>query len=110
MYSRPADRRQSLNPHTAEHEVLAPLVAPGMKEGHHLTTHRIDTCQIRAFAEIAAVTSEGEVVNIIRSTMLLRYDMLDVVRQLAILLTEQAILTAVVRSTPDKVPRSGIHT
>ena len=55
------------------------------------------------------MTSESEVVNIISSTMLLRNDMLDVVRQLTILLTQQAILTAVVRSTPDKVPRSGIH-
>jgi len=55
------------------------------------------------------VTSESEVVNIISSTMPLRNDMLDVVRQLTILLTQQAILTAVVRSTPDKVPRSGIH-
>ena len=31
-------------------------------------------------------------------------DMLDVVRQVAVLLPEQAILTTIGRSTPDKVP------
>ena len=51
------------------------------------------------------MTSEGGVVNVIRSTMLLRNDMLDVVLQLAILLAEQAIFAPVVRSTPD-VPAS----
>jgi hypothetical protein len=103
MYSRPADRCESLNANTAEREVLDPLVAPGMKEGHYLTTHWIDASQVRAFAEIAAMTSEGKAVNVITSTMLLRNNMLDVVRQLAILLAKQAIFAPVVCSTPDKV-------
>jgi hypothetical protein len=109
MYSRPASCSESLNANTVDREVLDSLVAPGMKERHYLTTHRIDASQVRAFEEIGAMTSEGEVVNVISSTMLLRNDMLDVVGQLAILLAKQAIFASVVRSMPDKVPRSGIH-
>jgi hypothetical protein len=109
MYGCPANRCESLNPHTTKHKVLNPVVAPGMKEGHYLTTQRVYACQVRALAEIAAVTGEGEVVNVIRSTMLLRKDMLDVVSQLGMLLPEQAIFALVVCSTPDKVPRGGIH-
>jgi hypothetical protein len=41
--------------------------------------------------------------------MLLGDNVLDVVRQLAVLLRELAILTAIVRATPDEVAGGGVH-
>jgi hypothetical protein len=41
--------------------------------------------------------------------VLFRHDMLDVMRQLAVGLGQQAILATVIRSAPDKLPRGGIH-
>jgi hypothetical protein len=41
--------------------------------------------------------------------VLFRDDMLNVVRQLAVLLPQQAVLATVIRSALDKVPRGGIH-
>ena len=41
--------------------------------------------------------------------MLLRYDMLDVVREMAVLLAEQAVFARVAGPLVDQVPRSGIH-
>jgi hypothetical protein len=36
-------------------------------------------------------------------------DMLDMMRQLAVRLGQQAVLARVIRSAPDKFPRGGIH-
>jgi len=80
-----------------------------MKESHELTTNWVHACEIRAFVEITTVAGQGKVVNVVAPAMLLRNNMLDVVRQVTVLLPEQAILTTIGRSTPDKVPRSEVH-
>jgi hypothetical protein len=80
-----------------------------VEEGHNFTIDWIHAREVRAFAKIAAVAGQREVVNVIAPPVLLGDDMLDVVRQLAVLLAQQAILTTVICSSPDKVPRGGVH-
>jgi hypothetical protein len=41
--------------------------------------------------------------------VLFRDNMLDVVRQLAVLLSNLAILTTIIRAAPDEVARGDIH-
>jgi hypothetical protein len=100
------------NPHdayTTKQKVLSPPFAPGVEKRHKLTTEGIHACKVRAFAKITAVTGQREIVDVIAPAMLLRDDMLDVMRQLAVRLGQQAILATVFRSAPNKLPRGGIH-
>jgi hypothetical protein len=55
------------------------------------------------------VARECEVVRDIGSAVLLRYDVLDVMREVAVLLAEQAILATVARPSSDEVPRGSVH-
>jgi hypothetical protein len=89
--------------------MLSPAVAPGVEEGYKLTADGIHAREVRALAEVAAVAGQREIVNVIAPAVLFGDDMLDVVRQLAVLLTQQAILATVVSPAADKVPRGGIH-
>jgi hypothetical protein len=109
VHGRATDRRYPLDLHASKQKVVRPLVAPGVEERHKLATDRIHTCEVRALAEVAAVAGYREVVNVISPAMLFGDNMLDVVRQAAVLLAQQAILTTVIRSSPDKVARRGIH-
>jgi len=106
---RSTDGSNAFDPNAPQEKVLRPVVAPRMKERHELTTNWIHACEIRAFVEITTVAGQGKVVNVVAPAMLLRNDMLDVVRQVTVLLPERAILTTVGRSTPDKVPRGDVH-
>jgi hypothetical protein len=80
-----------------------------VEEGQKLAADRIHAREVRAFAEIAAVAGQREIVNVVAPAMLFGDDMLDVVRQVAVFLAEQAVLTTVARSSPDRVSRGGIH-
>jgi len=103
------DRRHPLDTYALKQKVLTPPVAPGVEEGHKLTADGIYAREVRALAKIAAMAGQREVVNVIAPAVLLGDDMLDVVRQLAVLLAQQAILATVIRSSADKVPRGGVH-
>jgi hypothetical protein len=89
--------------------MLSPTVAPGVEEGHKLTAEGIHAREVRALAKVAAVAGQRQIVNVIAPTVLFGDDMLNVVRQLAVLLTQQAIFTTVIRPAADKVPCGGIH-
>jgi len=49
---------------------MRPKVAARMEERDNLLRHRIDTGQVRAFTEIAAVTRECEIAVIVGPAML----------------------------------------
>jgi hypothetical protein len=55
------------------------------------------------------VASQRQVFSIVGAAVLLRDNVLDVMRQLAVLLRELAILTTIFRAAPDEVARGGIH-
>jgi hypothetical protein len=80
-----------------------------MKEPHDLSANGVDTRQVRTLPEITAMASQCQVLAFVGAAVLLRDNMLDVVRQLAVLLSELTILTTIVRATPDEVARGGIH-
>jgi hypothetical protein len=46
-------------------------------------------CEIRALVEITTVAGQGKVINVVAPAMLPGNDMLDVVRQVTVLLPEQ---------------------
>ncbi len=55
------------------------------------------------------MAGQSQIVGFVGSAVLLGNNVLDVVRQLAVFLGEQAILTAMVRSAPHEVARRAIH-
>jgi len=101
--------RNPLDTHAVKQKMLSPAVAPGVEEGHKLTADGIHAREVWALAKVAAVAGQREIVNVIAPAVLFGDDMLNVVRQLALLLAQQAILATVIRPAPDKVPRSGVH-
>ena len=80
-----------------------------MKKGHHLPRPRVDTCQIRAFVQIAAVARQREIISIIRAPVLLSHDVFNMVREAALLLVQTAIFATPASPQPDEVPRRRIH-
>jgi hypothetical protein len=59
--------------------------------------------------KIASMAREGEVLRVIGTAMLLCDDVLNVLREVAVLLTEQAILAAIPRPSSDEVARGRVH-
>jgi hypothetical protein len=56
-----ANWRNALNNRSPEAEMIEPPITPRIEKRNNLLRYRIDTGQGRAFAEIAAVTREGEI-------------------------------------------------
>ena len=79
---------------------------PRIKQWNNLARNRIDTGQVRAFPEIAAVTGKGQVAGSVGPTMLPGYDVLDVMRKGRTILRKQAIFTTVPGSGSDEYPPS----
>jgi hypothetical protein len=80
-----------------------------MEERHELSADGVDTCQIRTLPEITAMASQCQVLAFVRAVVLLRDNVLDVVRQLAAILSELAILATIGRTAADEVARGDIH-
>jgi hypothetical protein len=51
------DRAKTIDARAFEGKVVGPSITPRMKDGRHLPSLRVDSCQVRAFVQIAAVTS-----------------------------------------------------
>jgi len=60
-------------------------------------------------AERRSAKGQREIFNVIAPGVLFGDDMLNMVRQLAVLLAQQAILATMIRSSSDEVPRGGVH-
>jgi hypothetical protein len=109
VFGCPPHRRTAFNAYAPNQKVLHPQVTSRVKQWRHLARHWVNTGEIGAFLEVAAMACQRQVVNVIAPAMLLGDNMLDVVRQLAVHLTQQTILATVFCAAPDQVPRSGIH-
>ena len=92
-----------------ETEVVGPAVSSGIKQRDNLSCDRIDAGQVRAFAQIATVTREGEVPGIVGPTMLAGDDVFDVMRQRTAVLREETIFARVPGTGSDKDSRRRIH-
>ena len=95
--------------HSVQSKMMVPMVATGIEEWHDFRGQGIDARQVGAFSRITAVTGERQIVGFVGSEMLLGDNVLDVVCQLAVLLSKQAVLTTIVRAAPDEVARRAIH-
>jgi len=69
----------------------------------------IDACEVRAFPKVAAMTRQRKVLGNVAPSVLLRENMLDVMREVAVFLPQQAILAAVMGAFPHKSAGDGIH-
>ena len=74
---RSSRRRKTDDHRTVEFEVVAPTLAPGMKQLDDGARHRVDARQVRSLVSVAAITSQRQVVQGIVRAMLLRDDVFD---------------------------------
>ncbi len=89
--------------------MIGPAVASRIEQRDNLPSTRIDPGQVRTFAQIAAVTGEGEIAVIIAPTVLARYYVLDVMSKGTTVLRQETIFTTVSGSGPDEYPRRRLH-
>ena len=109
MDRRTADLCQAAYARTLKGEVFGPAIAPRMKKPDDLPGVTIDSGQVWTLVKIAAVACESEIIHVIGSTVLLRDDVLDMMRQFAVFLAQPAIFSTLVSAMPDQVPCARFH-
>ena len=62
-----------------------------MKDSRHLPSLRVDSCQVRAFVQIAAVASQRQIIGIIGAAVLLCRDVFNMMPQAAMFLVQTTI-------------------
>jgi len=82
-------------------EMLSPLIASRVEQPHDLSGSRVASGNIRTFVPIAVQTGEGEIFEVGRTPMLLRYDVIDVKRQRISRSREPAVFAATIGPAPD---------
>ena len=81
LYGRTTGGTQSLDARAPENKVVGPSVATWRKQGRHFTRHGINSCQIGAFIKVASMASKRQIVDFVKTAMLFRNDVFDVVEQ-----------------------------
>lgn len=61
-------------------KMVAPELFPWMKQAHQMITVRIEAREIRAFEQVTVPTGESQICQLIRPAMLLRDDVLNMIR------------------------------
>jgi hypothetical protein len=89
--------------------VIRPPVPPGVKQNLYLACHRVDSTEVWAFVQIAAMASEREIFDIIAAAVLTGDNVFDLMRRRAMLLAKLAVLATISCPVSDKKPGSGIH-
>lgn len=99
-----ADTRQPEDVAVFHAKMIFPELFTRMKQTYEMITVRIETREIRAFEQIAVTTSESQVFKIILPAMLLRNDVLNVIRIKRLpRLSHQAVFTPVRRARPNSL-------
>jgi len=75
--------------------MIEPTVTPRIEQRDNPACNRIDTGQVRAFAEIAPVTCKGQIAVIVGPAVLAGNDVPDVMRKGTAVLRKETIFTAV---------------
>lgn len=109
LHSSAPNRRNALDNRPAETEMIAPTVASRIEQRDNLSGARIDSGQVRTFAQIATVTGKGEIAAIIAPTVLAGYYVLDVMGKGTTVLRKATIFATVSGSGSDEYPRRRIH-
>jgi hypothetical protein len=90
--------------------VFSPSVAARVKEPDDFVRIGIAARQVRSFAQIALVTGEREVFEIVRAAVLARIDVFDMERmRVVVFLSEAAILATIAGALPHLLAKGGRH-
>ena len=89
--------------------MIRPPVSPGVKQKLDFARHRVDSAEVWAFVQIAAMASERKIFDIIAAAMLTGDNVFDLMRYRAMLLAKLAVLTTTSCPVSDKKPGSGVH-
>jgi hypothetical protein len=92
-----------------EGKVVRPSIPAWMKEKRDFPSLRVDSCQIRAFMQIATVACQRQIIDTIGAAVLLRHDVLHMVLQVAMFLVQATIFAPLAGPPLDEVPRRRIH-
>jgi hypothetical protein len=85
--------------------VHIPIILAGMKQGNQFSRIRIDACDVRPFAGVAAETTQTEIVLIRRSPVLLRDYVIDGKSEKGILiLMDKAVFATKPGAFADRMP------
>ncbi len=80
-----------------------------MKQNFYLARHRVDSTEVWALVQIAAMAGKRKIFDIIAAAVLTGDNVLDLMRHGAMLLAKLAVLATISGPVTDKKPRSGIH-
>ena len=80
-----------------------------MEESYYDAASRINATEIWTFVKVAPVACKGKVVWIIRTAVLPRDDMFDVVGQVCVALVQAAVFATRSSALPHHLPRGRIH-
>jgi hypothetical protein len=61
------------------------------------------------FSQVAAMAGQSKIGSLIRATMLLCNDVFEVVNEMAVLFSKQAVLTAISGPPPDDTSNLGVN-
>jgi hypothetical protein len=80
-----------------------------MKQQDNLAVDRVNASQVWSFVPVTAITSQGQVVESVAPTVLLRDYVFDMVSEPRVFLMQPAVFTPIIRPASDQSPRRGIH-
>ena len=83
--------------------MIEPLISPQIKQPDNFRRNRIDAGEIRAFAEIAAVTGKGQIARIIATTVLARHYVFDMMCKRGTFLRKETVFATVSRPASGRV-------
>jgi hypothetical protein len=90
--------------------VFIPTVFARIKETDDFIRIRVAASKVGAFVKIALLTSQRQILNLIRPAVLARDDVLDVKEMEAVVfLAQAAILTAIASTPPDVIAKGLAH-
>jgi len=87
--------------------ILPPIVAR-VKQHHNFIRKRVNPRKVRSLSQVAPVASQGQVTKFVRAPVLSGNDMLDVVREVAVLLAEETVLATIAGPPADEISSFGV--
>ena len=97
-------RCSSFNPRLVQAKVVTPLVQAWVEQTRDLIGDGIDTGKVWPLLQVAAMAGQCQVGRFVRAAMLFGDDVFDVVREGAVLLSQQAVLAAILSTLPAMAP------
>lgn len=80
-----------------------------MKQNLYTAGYRVDSTQVRAFVQIAAMAGERQIPDIAGAPVLAGNNVFNLVRDRAVLLARPTILATISGSAADKQPGFRVH-